>query len=449
MLFVSDSDPFDPGEDDEFNFMNMFGSGDPNEMMANIMGLFGGPAAMGGGLNDPTQIAISIASGGATEPNVDPVERIALEQLIRVAELQIADATGLRSSTSAPLTVAPVTKADWVRRSMPPLKPLLDQLAAAMTTAPTDQGSGGDPQMAMFEQLFSAMKPMMVTMTTGSMMGHMATKALGTYDLPLPRPNSNELLVVVSNLNALGNEWSLDPDELKMWIVLNEVAHHSVMSIPHVAERMHSLICRYADAFENNPNALDDALSGMDMSTGDPSNLGDLQKQLQEAFGDPSGMLSSMRSQEQLAILPEIAALSAAIVGYVDHIMDTVGTGLISSYQQLTEAVRRRRVTTSESDRFAERLLGLELDQALYDRGEAFVEGISNLGGKEALTKLWESPETLPTPNEIASPGLWLSRVGIDFEVEVDPAAFDELENFLTEVEGTDSGDSSASDEEE
>ena len=433
---VSDSDPF--GEGDEFNFMNMFGSGDPNELMAGIMRLFGGGASAGG-LDHATQIAVSIASGGATEPNVDPIERIALEQLIRVAELHITEATGLRSSTDAPLSVAPVTKADWVRKSMEPLKPLLEQLAAAMTaTAPGDDlANSGDPQMAMFEQMFASMRPMMVGVTTGSMVGHIAGKTLGTYDLPLPRPGTSELLVVVSNVTALGNEWSLDADELKMWIVLSEVAHHSVLSLPHVADRLNGLIGRYASAFRNDSTSLNEALSGIDMAGADPSNFTDIQKQLQEAFGDPSGLLNSMRSEEQMALLPEIAALTAAVVGYVDHIMDSVGTGLISSYGQLTEAVRRRRVTTAESDRFVERLLGLELDQTLYDRGADFVDGIAELGGEPALAKLWESEETLPTANEIASPGLWLARMDIEFDVEIDAADLSELDDFLNEVQGT------------
>ena len=438
MQYVSDSDPFN-SDDDEFNFMNMFGSGDPNEIMSQFMSMFGGGGAMGGGLGSATQIAASIASGGATEPNVDPIERIALEQLIRVAELQIAEATGLRSSTDAPLTIAPVTRADWVRKSMEPLKPLLETLAASMTTSPkSDDMSPADPQMAMFEQLFSAMRPMMVGMTTGSMVGHIALKSLGTYDLPLPRANTNELLIIPSNVNALGAEWSLDGDELKMWIVLSEVAHHSVLSLPHVAEQMNRLIERYAGAFRNDPTFLGDSLSGIDMSSGDMSGLADLQKKLQEQFGDPSGLLNSMRSPEQTALLPDIAALTAVIAGYVDHIMDSVGEGLISSYGRLTEAVRRRRVTTAESDRFVERLLGLELDQGLYDRGRAFVDGVGELGGDAGLAKLWESAETLPTPNEIGSPGLWLSRMGIDFDVEVDAAALSELENFLSEVEGSD-----------
>lgn len=437
---MSDSNPFDE-DDNDFNFMNLFGSGDPNEMMSSLMRLFGGGAS----LDNATNIAISIAAAGKTESNVDPVERIAFEQLIRVAELQIAEATGLATSTDKPLTIAPVTKADWVRKSMGPMKPLLEKLTTAMTATDTGETPAiqGDPSAAMFEQMFSAMRPMMVSTTTGSLVGNIAMKALGTYDLPLPRVGTSELLVVPSNLRALGTEWSLDLDELKMWIVLSEVAHHAVLSVPHVAKAMNDLTSRYAAAFRNDTSALNDALEGVDMSGGDMSDLAGLQKKLQDTFGDPAGLLSSMRSPEQTALLPDIAALTAAVVGYVDHIMDKVGAGLISSYPQLTEAVRRRRVTTASSDRFVENLLGLELNQQLYDRGRAFVDGVAELGGDEALAKLWESTESLPTPNEVGSPGLWLARMGIDFDVELDESDLNELDDFLSEFEGD------SSDEEE
>jgi len=433
---VSDSGPFNDDDDDEFDFSSLFGGmgagGDPNDMMAGIMSLFGGamPGMGGGGLDNALNLAISIASGGQTEANVDPVDRIAMEQLARVAELHIGQETGLNTSIDGPLTIAPVTKADWVRRSMQAYKPLLEQMAAGLTTPEESDEASTDPQMAMFNQLFSSIRPMMVNMTTGSMMGQLGGRALGTYDLPIPRTGSNELLVVVPNLDSFGGEWSLDKNELRLWIALSEVAHHVVLSIPHVAEQMSLLLGRYTNAFRNDPDSITSSLDSFEPS-GDMNDIADLQRQLQEMFGDPGALIGSMRSAEQEALLPEIAALVGAIVGYVDHIMDTVGNNLIASYGQLTEALRRRRVTTAESDRFVERLLGLELDQALYDRGRAFIDGIVELGGDEGIAKLWESTETLPTPNELGSPGLWLARMEIDFDVEVDPADLAGLEDFL------------------
>src|SRR3546814_1104284 len=54
------------------------------------------------------QLAMSIATDGTSEPNVDPADRMAIEQLARVADLHVADVTGLSTSVNGrTLTVVP------------------------------------------------------------------------------------------------------------------------------------------------------------------------------------------------------------------------------------------------------------------------------------------------------------------------------------------------------
>jgi uncharacterized protein (DUF2342 family) len=77
----------------------------------------------------------------------------------------------------------------------------------------------------------------------------------------------------------------------------------------------------------------------------------------------------------------------------------------------LTEALRRRRVEADRSDRFVERILGLDLTQRQYERADSFVRGVVERAGDDALDRLWESARTLPTPAEIDAPGLWLARI--------------------------------------
>jgi uncharacterized protein (DUF2342 family) len=103
--------------------------------------------------------------------------------------------------------------------------------------------------------------------------------------------------------------------------------------------------------------------------------------------------------------------LTVVLEGFVDHVMDTVGRALISSFGMLSEAVRRRRVEATDGDRFVERLLGLQLGQAQYDRGAAFVRGVVERAGEAGLARLWASPRELPTPAEVDAPGLWLARI--------------------------------------
>jgi putative hydrolase len=134
---------------------------------------------------------------------------------------------------------------------------------------------------------------------------------------------------------------------------------------------------------------------------------------LQSLFGDPETLLGAIQSPEQQQLLPQLEALVAVIVGYVDHVMDGIGGGLIGTYSMLTEALRRRRVEVAPSDRFVERLFGLELTQPQYDRGAAFVEGVAERAGDAGLGRLWESERTLPTPAEVDAPGLWLARIDL------------------------------------
>src|SRR5262249_33022492 len=196
-------------------------------------------------------------------------------------------------------------------------------------------------------------------------------------------------------------------DDLRLWVCVHEVARHTVLSVPHVRERLESLLKRYVAGFEPDPNALETRLGELDVS--DPNAL----QRLPELLGDPEVLLGAMQSPAQRGLLPQLEAVVAVVVGYVDHLMDTIGEGLIGSYGMVTEALRRRRVTADPSDRFVQRLFGLELTQAHYDRGMAFVDGVIQRGGTDALERLWKSQRELPTPAELDAPGLWLARIDL------------------------------------
>jgi uncharacterized protein (DUF2342 family) len=101
------------------------------------------------------------------------------------------------------------------------------------------------------------------------------------------------------------------------------------------------------------------------------------------------------------------------MTGYIDWVMDSIGESLIGSYGMVTEALRRRRVEADASDRFVERILGLELDAEQYDRGTAFAGGVVERTGAEGLRRLLDDPAHLPTPNEVDAPGLWLARIDL------------------------------------
>src|SRR3954462_1689556 len=84
------------------------------------------------------QLATSIATEGASEPNIDPLDRIKLEQLARVAELQVVNATGLATSGKSRAS----TRGQWNQRALHAHRPLFEALAASR--APGIGGSFDD-----------------------------------------------------------------------------------------------------------------------------------------------------------------------------------------------------------------------------------------------------------------------------------------------------------------
>ncbi len=385
---VSGSGPV--GDDDPFSGIPFL-----NEIMSMLQG------QAGGGWDATRQLAIGIASGGESEPNVDPADRIAFEQLARVAELHVADATGLGSE----FRVSSVTRTEWARRSLDDYRSLFETLTSALAGSGPQPDESADPMLG---PLMAAMAPMMLSFTTGGMIGHLARHSLGTYNLPVPRPSAADCMVVVRNVDEFGSAWSLPPDDLRMWVALHEASHHAVLTVPHVAERLTALLDDFVGGFSPNPHALEEHLSGLDLG-GDPSELASLQ----DTLGDPEVILGAVSTEEQQGTQAALTAVVAAVVGYVDHIMDAVGSNLIGSYDQVTEALRRRRVEADASDRFVERLLGLELSQEQYDRGESFIDGVAERAGDDGLARLWSDEAHLPTPAEVDAPGLWLARIDL------------------------------------
>ena len=352
------------------------------------------------------QFAVAVATEGQSEPNVDPRDRITLEELGRVAELQVANATGLSTTRDGQAaTILPVTRAQWATATLDAYQDLLEPIGNVASRVESEEASF-DPAQAMFGQILKMIGPVMLSMTAGSMVGNLARRSLGQYDLPIPRGGS-ALMVVPANIDALADEWSLDPSDLRLWVCLSELTHHAVLSIPHVSQRIDELLADYVRGFEADPGALESRLGELDLAN--PDSLSDLQSVL----GDPEVILGAIQSPAQRVLLPQVTALVTVIAGYVDWTMDSIGQGLIGSYQRLSEALRRRRVTTDASDRFIDQMFGLELTQDQYDRGSAFASGVVERAGADGLARLWHSTRELPTPAEVDAPGLWLARIDL------------------------------------
>lgn len=400
-----------------------------------LQGLSGMLAGSGGGSWEAAaQLAGSIATQGRPEANIDPNERIAVEQLARVAELQVAGVVGVGHDESVRLE--PLNRTQWAKRFLDDQRPLLEQLSGSLGRAlqaqlgeleqdmdddPFDEvpgltgvgGMGGMSPDALIRQVMAMMGPMLLGMMAGSTAGHLASRAFGHYELPLTRPPSGSITMVLSNVDDFADQWSLPRESVRLWVVLSDVTHHRVLGIPHVRAHLDELLARYVSSFNDDVRDMErrmDELGIPDLlGTGEPDMAA-----LQRLAADPDVLLGAMQSDAQRELMPRIETLVATVEGYVDHVLDRLGHRLLPDYQRVTEAIRRRRVDFGPERRFVERLFGLELRQATFDRGAAFVDGLVDRAGVEVLDELWADVERFPTPAELEAPGLWLARIGVD-----------------------------------
>ena len=173
---------------------------------------------------------------------------------------------------------------------------------------------------------------------------------------------------------------------------------------PHVRARLEALVDDYVSRFEVDAGALEGSFAGIDPT--DPSSFA---KAL-----SPETLLGIVQTPAQREVAARIETLLATIAGYVDHILDTVGHGLVGSYGRIAEALRRRRVESSEGTRFAERLLGLAAGGGPVRQGP----GVHPAGWWSGpVTPAWPGSgcrnASCPTPAELDAPGLWLARIDL------------------------------------
>jgi putative hydrolase len=351
------------------------------------------------------QFAALASSGGSSEPNVDPTVRIALADLARILELHVHDLTGL--DTTFP-EVTPVTRGVWAQRTLDAYRPLFTEMATSLGKRPAaDAPADTDPMLAMMANLSQMMAPAMLGMAVGSMVGRMGQRTFGQYDLPIPRGGDATLLVVPANIDQFATDWSLPTDEMRLWVLAQELTGHTLFSISSLREQLAAMVRTYVGAFRPDPSAVAERMGSIETDeSGDPMQA------MQELLGDPTVLLGAVQSPEQLVQAPQLDAAVAAVVGYVDYLVDSVAVRVIGGDAlRIAEAVRRRRVEVSPDDVFVERLLGLHLTHEQVQRGKTFAAGVVDRVGEAGLTTFMSKPQALPTPAEIDAPGLWIARL--------------------------------------
>ncbi|MGZ8761695.1 MAG: zinc-dependent metalloprotease [Acidimicrobiia bacterium] len=362
------------------------------------------------------QMATSVALGeeGTPDAPVTPADQTQLDELVRAAQTHVVAETGLTATYAAPLRI--LGRSEWALLHLDALAPVLEALAVTFRTAIVEESAAEDlgPEAAAIAPfgmpmggdalsgLMGMMAPVLLGVQAGSMVGYLAQHALGRYDLPLPASDPPSLCFVVTNLDAFETAWSLDRNDLRFVVALHEVVRAAERSVSWVQPKLVGLATEYVSAYELDRDALESQLGGFDPT--DPSSMSGITEH-------PEALLGAMRSPRQEEILARLQTVTSVLEGYAEVVVHGIGSRLAGSFEQVHEALARHRVERGEAGRFIEGLLGLQLERADYEQGQAFCRGVIERAGLDGLNRLWEAESMLPTPAELEAPGLWLARI--------------------------------------
>lgn len=339
------------------------------------------------------QVGVALASYDEITTDASD-EHSELEALTRAASAEAEQFSGLIATDVAPVHV--VGRTGWVEANLASFRAVMDPLAAKL-------GGGTDLQLpAPAVQVLQQVNGVFMGLQTGFVLGYMARHVIGQYEVPLPGPEPARLLYVLPNLREVERDWQLDPKEFRYWIALHEVTHHLEFSKPWVRRYFRSQIKTLIDSLDFDPSRMQSAFEGLGML--DP-------EQLAQTLGDPERLIQAAWTPLSKDAMQRLQAFMTLAEGYATFVMDGVGARVLTDHARLREVMDRRRASGSPGEALLERLLGLELKRRQYEEGVKFCRYVVGMRDVEALNRVWDNPDSLPTTEEITAPDTWIERV--------------------------------------
>ncbi len=319
------------------------------------------------------------------------------------AMARVVPALGAHLGTELPGVVervAVVDRTGWVQANTAAFAGLIGRLEGELLEQMLPPGSGFTKAAVTLANRW------ITTRQLGLLLGFMGQRVLGQYDLALltAETTPGRLLFVEENIRQTAKNLGVPVGPFRTWIALHETTHAFEFEAhpwlrPYLAERLERQLTLFSQGASSMgrdaARALGSALRG-------------------DGRRDDQHWLEHLMSTEQRELFRETQAVMSLLEGFGDHVMDAVGKDLVPGVERISARFHGRREQRTTFERAMLRITGMDLKMEQYRKGEAFVAGIERLGGAAALRRLWDGPETLPTPEEIDDPARWVRRMGLN-----------------------------------
>ena len=325
-----------------------------------------------------------------------------------VAELrQLADAVAepVRELTGLPGSpddgrVAVVDRPGWIRANVDGFRVVLDPLVQRMSE------SGNVPQPG---SVITAVGSRVTGMQAGLILSYLASRVLGQYELFLPpdpdAPGKDapagRLTLVAPNIVMVERELGVNPHDFRRWVCLHEETHRTQFtSVPWLRPYVQQQMTDFLLASDLDPASILDRLrAAADAVAGAVRG------------GEGESLIEAIQSPRQKEILDRMTCVMTLVEGHGDYVMDAVGPAVVPSVAEIRAKFSARRGSAGRIEQTIRRVLGIDLKMKQYEQGSRFVQAVVTEAGMATFNRVWTSPETLPTKDELSSPRSWLERM--------------------------------------
>ena len=233
---------------------------------------------------------------------------------------------------------------------------------------------------------------------------------LGQYELFLPPDDTQPggaapawPTLVAPNIVLVERELGVDPHDFRRWVCLHEETHRTQFTaVPWLRGYVQEQMTEFLLASELDPAAIlkrvraaADAVAGAVRGADDSESL-----------------IEAIQTPRQREILDRLTCVMTLVEGHGDYVMDAVGPRVVPSVDQIRERFNARRGTAGRMEKAIRRILGIDLKMKQYAQGSTFVRTVVDASGMDVFNRVWTSPQTLPTMEELSAPYAWLDRVG-------------------------------------
>jgi len=244
-----------------------------------------------------------------------------------------------------------------------------------------------------------------VSAEMGLLLGYLAKKVLGQYDLALLGGESDDggkLYYVEPNIRMVESTLRLPSDEFRLWLALHETTHvFEFEGFPWVRPYFQGLLNEYFELMKSDADVLQNGVKGIRV----------LADRVRSNEDDERSWIEAMMTPAQRGVFDRIQAVMSVVEGYSNHVMNAVGRDLLKDYDAIARRFEQRQRQRGVGEQLFARLTGLNLKMEQYRLGERFVNAVVDERGKSASLRMWSDPESLPTMVEIRDPAAWMARV--------------------------------------